>query len=143
MAPRPVLVLAADSDFFPVEATVRTVERARRVFGLLGCTDNLQLVRTPGLHEYHTVFGRAATAFFAKHFGIQRELDERDTAPFDTSELRCTASGQVLVDRRDTRRVFDLNLAELRKHETGIGNSETAPQEVEWLHRVVHKHRQP
>src|SRR5438105_8517016 len=64
MAPRPVLVLAADSDFFPVEATVRTVERARRVFGLLGCADNLQLVRTPGLHEYHTVFGIAATDFF-------------------------------------------------------------------------------
>ena len=44
MAPRPIAVLAADYDFFPLEGTLETVERAQRAYGLLGAEEQLRLV---------------------------------------------------------------------------------------------------
>ncbi len=61
MAPRPVLVLAVDYDFFNVEGTVATVERARRVYRLLGHEDHIGLARARSTHEYHPDLARAAT----------------------------------------------------------------------------------
>ncbi|HEV8637322.1 MAG TPA: acetylxylan esterase [Chloroflexota bacterium] len=137
MAPRPVLVLAADYDYFPVGATIRTVERARRVYELLGASADLELAHTPGLHEYHPALARAATAFFVRHLGAGRDaaLDDAEPRPLEPAELNCTRSGQVLLDRPDTRRVFDLNLEAFQERERRDDRA--------WLRQVVHRHRQP
>lgn len=111
MAPRPVLVLAVEYDFFPYEATLETVEAARRYFDIAGAPDALRLVSSPATHGYDDVLGRAAAEFLAEHLG-GKVTDDSVPSPLESSALQCTESGQVIRDRPETRRIFDLNLVE-------------------------------
>ncbi|HEV7215565.1 MAG TPA: acetylxylan esterase, partial [Chloroflexota bacterium] len=146
MAPRPVLALAVNYDFFNIEGTVRSVERARRIYRLLGAEANVDLVRVDSTHQYHPVLARAATAFFVQHL-LQRDpasLDDRDPAPFDPAVLRCTESGQVLLDRSQTRRVFDLNLSEYQARPAPSAGTVARPERArDWLQMVVQRDRRP
>lgn len=114
MAPRPVLVLAADYDFFPIEGTVASVQRAGRAYRILGSADRLRLHRTRGGHAYHPELARAATAFFVEHLGGDRDrpLDEAEPEPLDPAELACTRTGQLITDGEFTATTADLNRAE-------------------------------
>jgi cephalosporin-C deacetylase-like acetyl esterase len=149
MAPRPVLVLAVDYDFFNVEGTIATVERARRVYRLLGHEDQIGLARARSTHEYHPDLARAATEFFVRHLrgGDPTgpiEVDHAEPRPLPPEDLRCTRSGQVLLDRPDTRRVFDLNLDEHRalppRPADPTGRAAAAR---DWLGEAVRRHRRP
>jgi cephalosporin-C deacetylase-like acetyl esterase len=144
MAPRPVLVVAVDYDFFPIESTVAVVERAKRIYGLFGKEAHIDLARTLSTHAYHPDLARAATTFFARYLGDGRPVDDREPAPLESRELDCTRSGQLLLDRPQARRVFDLNLDEfqaLRSRRTDPATqAETAKQ---WLLGRVHRHRRP
>ncbi|HEY3082619.1 MAG TPA: hypothetical protein VGM69_22260 [Chloroflexota bacterium] len=141
MAPRPVLVLAVDYDFFNVEATIRTVQRARQAYRVLGADGALGLARARSTHEYHPDLARAATAFFVEHLGDpDRPIDDRDPRPLAADDLRCTRSGQVLLDRPDARCVFDLNLAEYRA--LGSGASDPAAAR-DWIEDLVGRERRP
>src|SRR5581483_9033849 len=84
-APRPVRVLAVAYDFFNLEGTVTTVERARRIYRVLGHEANLDLVHTPSGHCYHPVLARASTEFFVRHLrsGDPREVDHAEPRPFE------------------------------------------------------------
>jgi dienelactone hydrolase len=146
MAPRPTLVLAADYDWFSIEGTIATIERARRIYRLLGKEENLGLVRSRSTHQFHPVLARAATEFFAHHLlgADPREVDHTEPKPVDPRLLTCTRSGQVLIDRPHTRRVFDLNLAEYQ----ALPPKPTDPDrraEVarSWLAEAVHRDRRP
>lgn len=147
-APRPVRVLAVDYDFFNLEGTVATVERARRIYRVLGCDDNLDLVHTPSGHCYHPVLARAATEFFVRHLrGDDRDVDHAEPRPFEPRDLWCTRSGQVLLDRPEARRVFDLNLEEYRLQRSSGERSADALARAEaarsWLAERVQQHRRP
>ncbi len=146
MAPRPVLVLAAEYDFFALEGTVATVERARPVYRLLGKEENIELARARCTHQYHPALAQAATTFFARHL-LGRDaaaVDHTEPRPFSVEELRCTRSGQVLLDRPQIRRVFDLNLAEFHATATEPANTAArADVSRRWLLEVMHRHRDP
>ncbi len=148
-APRPVRVLAVDYDFFNLEGTVATVERARRVYRVLGHEENLDLVHTPAGHCYHPVLARASTEFFVRHLrgGDVGEVDDAEPRPFDPRDLWCTRSGQVLLDRPETRRVFDLNLEEYRSLRSSIERNTDRLLRAEtarsWLAAQVHQDRRP
>jgi len=146
MAPRPTLVLAVDYDFFNVEGTVATVERARRIYRLLGKEENLGLARARSTHEYHPDLARAATEFFVRHLrrGDPGEVDHAEPGLLHPRDLACTRSGQVLLDRPETRRVFDLNLDEYRARRAGPTESaRRAEAAAAWLRDAVSRHRRP
>jgi dienelactone hydrolase len=146
MAPRPTLVLAADYDWYSIEGTVATVERARRIYRLLGHEANLGLVRSRSTHQFHPVLARAATEFFAGRFlgADPREVDHTEPRPVDARLLTCTRSGQVLLDRPQTRRVFDLNLAEYRALPPRPADpNRRAEAARSWLDGVVRRDRRP
>ena len=65
LAPKPVQVLAVTWDFFPIEGTRRTVERARRVWGLSGRGNDLRLTEDDSIHAYTPKLARTAAEFFA------------------------------------------------------------------------------
>jgi cephalosporin-C deacetylase-like acetyl esterase len=144
-APRPTLVVSVDYDFFNVEGTVRTVDRARRAFDVLGQREMLRHVRTRSTHEYHPDLARAAAEFFVESLlgGDGREVDHAQPKPLDPRELWCTESGQVLLDRPEDRRVFDLNLAEYQAAVARRGDEPRSTQAREWLAERVHRWRQP
>lgn len=147
MAPKPALVLAADYDFFNLEGTVETVERARRIYRILGKEENLGLVRARGVHQYHDpAHTRPATEFFARHLlgKPPEEVVDVEPRPVDPRLLTCTKSGQLLLDRPGFRRVFDLNLDEYERVRAARPElAERAARAREWLAEVVHRDRKP
>ena len=120
MAPRPVAVLAAEYDFFPIEGTIASVERARRVFEVLGAPEALRLVRAPVAHRYAPELAAAAVAFFAEALdapgthrpraSAARPGPEREVA--DPVTLRCTRTGQVALDQPAAPFLHDLVVGE-------------------------------
>lgn len=138
MAPRPVLVLAAEYDYFCIEGTRASVERARRIYGILGKEDNLGLATGRHTHSYSPVLAKASTEFFCRHFLSKSpsEVDHAEPEPLFPDKLNCTESGQIMLDIPDTRRIFDRNLEEYQNNK-----SLDAQEAAEWLKNNVRRHR--
>ncbi|WP_154792111.1 alpha/beta hydrolase family protein [Occultella kanbiaonis] len=64
MAPRPVAVLAAEFDFFPIEGTLDSVALAQRAYDAFGAPDALRLARAHSTHRYAPELASAAVEFF-------------------------------------------------------------------------------
>ncbi|TNJ66266.1 hypothetical protein FE784_11365 [Paenibacillus hemerocallicola] len=112
MAPRPVLVLAVTSDFFPIEGTRRTVARTKRFWEMSGIGNMPGLAEDRSVHQYTPRLADAAAAFFAEQL-LGTEAKKPIAAaiiPFEQGELNCTQSGQVRGDYADARAVHDENI---------------------------------
>ncbi|MDF2662299.1 MAG: hypothetical protein K0Q94_5090, partial [Paenibacillus sp.] len=115
MAPRPVLVLAVTSDFFPIEGTRRTVARTKRFWEMSGIGNMPGLAEDRSVHQYTPRLADAAAAFFAEHL-LGTEAKKPIAAaiiPFEQGELNCTKSGQARGDYADARAVHDENIDRL------------------------------
>ncbi|WP_166355662.1 alpha/beta hydrolase family protein [Phytoactinopolyspora limicola] len=143
MAPRPVLVCSANYDFFPIEGTVSTVSRARRAFEIFDAMHQLEHVRVDERHGFTPGLAEAATEFFVRHLGNDPDapVDHRNTVALPEDELRCTTSGQVVLDRPHARRVFDLNLDRYPQVSARRGDPASVENDVdaqrEWLSERV------
>lgn len=113
MAPKPVMVLAVDSDFFPLEGTHRSLEKARGLWKLFGKEDALELFTDASKHAYTLPLANAAADFFS------RVLKGKPSAPVDGAEtlgaeaLFASDGGNVVKSLR-SRIVHDFVLDELR-----------------------------
>lgn len=109
-APQPVVILAAERDFFDIGGTRSTFAEAERIYGLFGAASKIELVVSPTSHGYPKQHREPAVQFFAKWL-LQKEgkVVEPDFAILKDSELQCTPTGQVLADLKG-KSVFDLNL---------------------------------
>ena len=68
VAPRPCLIASADCDLIFTIASIREFhERLKRVYDMVGASDHLALVETPGRHSYHKRSRRAVFSWFLKH----------------------------------------------------------------------------
>ena len=96
-------VLAADSDFFPIEGTIDTVERARTRWTALGAPDHLELFRYPTTHRLHPAMADAALDFFHRTLGLPALSRPADTVPvLPEADLRCHSGerrGAIIRDR--------------------------------------------
>ncbi|RKN70635.1 alpha/beta hydrolase family protein [Paenibacillus ginsengarvi] len=149
MAPRPVLVLAATSDFFPIEGTRRTVARTKRFWDMFGITDMPALAEDRSVHQYSARLADAAAVFFAKHLlGRQAELSlpEGVIAPHQPELLNCTSAGQVRAEYKQARAVYDENIDRLNDIENrlaAIPDEQRQREAVLWLRDRVSKPRAP
>lgn len=111
-APKPLLVLAVEYDFFPIEATRRTVERCRRFWQMLERPGGLALMEDAAAHRYTERLALAAAQFFRKELqGIEGPVFDRQQPlqALKSKQLWCTPSGQVLTTFADARTVADEN----------------------------------
>jgi hypothetical protein len=100
MCPKPVCVLAAQYDFFPIEGTRETVARCRRLWRLCGRESDLQLMEDRAVHSCTPKLIAASARFFARHL-LGRELAPasqpgRDIEP---SRLWCTKTSEPVCQR--------------------------------------------
>lgn len=137
MAPKPVMVLGVDGDFFPPEGTARTVERAGRIWKIAGAPDGLECCIDAGYHEYTPELARRSADFFSRRL-LGRAYSGGLLEPADPAECICTASGQVNAEFPDAVQIFRENreLAEKRavqraetwyKNVIGCGRKKVAP----------------
>lgn len=109
-APRTALIGAVRSDYFCVEGTLDTYEKARRVYALYGCEDELELGLVDGMHGFIDELRETVVNFFIRKFrpGQPAYKTNPEMKAENKHDLNCTASGQVLVEYADAREIHDL-----------------------------------
>ena len=146
MAPKPVLVLAVTSDFFPIEGTRRTVTRSRRIWELSDRGEALELIDDDSTHAYSPKLARAAARFFAHHLlGTTVDLTGFEPKTFPPEQLHATKSGQVRGELADAEFVFEATAARLREIEAaraGQNEAERKARAREWLREQVLRQRE-
>ena len=115
-APKPVRVGSATFDYFMLEANTATIERARRVFEVLGASERIEHWLAREQHGFSDKLREGAVRFFTREFlGEEAFSGPLDIEPLSPDQLLCTETGQVVTAFEDARTVFDLNLAALEE----------------------------
>lgn len=140
-APKPVAILAVNSDFFPVEGTEETLEEAKRIYGLYGKEQNIRLYMDDHYHCYTMELADRAAEFFSEVFLAEKKKPDTKNFPVLPHEiLRVTEKGQVLGELADALpvqaevRAEAVKMRELRRT---FPETERKQRAREWLTRQV------
>ena len=107
-APKPCLLLATTRDFFSIQGVRETYKEVKRVYGIMGQADNLELVEDDGPHGSTKKNREALYAFLQKHLQQAGEPRDREVEFLSPKELQLTETGQV-VTSLNSKTIFDLN----------------------------------
>ncbi len=107
MYPRPVFVAAAVLDFFPIEGARSTFREISAIYRRFGHADRIGMTEGYHKHEYSVENQAAAFAFLDRINGITSPATMAPTTVLDNEAVRCTTTGQVLLDHPDGRSVMD------------------------------------
>jgi pimeloyl-ACP methyl ester carboxylesterase len=128
MYPRPVMVAAAVLDFFPVEGTRKTFREIQTLYTRFGQADRIAMVESYNGHQYSPENQQAALDFL-DHFN---RMPVRSGLPpakeLGEEALRCTRTGQVLLEYKDGRPLTD----EIREYYEGRKSGTTATLATEY-----------
>ena len=94
-APKPLIILAQDKDFFDVRGTIQVYERLKHLYTLLGVPDNVALHIGSAGHSYNHESREAMHAFFNRACGCRASAKDPDMSPEPDEELQVTPTGQV------------------------------------------------
>ncbi|MFG1734498.1 alpha/beta hydrolase family protein [Paenibacillus sp. 843] len=146
-APKPLIVLAAEYDFFPIEGTRRTVDRCRRFWELLGHPNDLQLVTDASTHRYTDRLAAAAAEFFVRHLEVKAAPnDAMKIEALPPEQLWCSPSGQVYRDNADARTIRDFNADrydQLAAARSLLPTQQRQDQARQWLLEKICAFRKP
>lgn len=133
MAPKPMIILAQERDFFDVRGTVEAYERLKRLYSLLGAPENLQLQIGPDPHGYSRPNREAMYQFFNKVTGGGSVTAEPGLTLETEETLFCTPQGQVGLLK--SRSVFSItgDLAEAQSRKRGAPRGELLVKKVRSL----------
>lgn len=129
-APRPVLVCAAEQDFFPIAGTRRAIEFTTPLFERMDATNRLALVVDPGTHGWQTSLREASVEWMLYWLnGERRDVTEPDDLELLTDEeIQVTETGAVL-DLDGARSTYDINadrMARLREGRESLWGGDLA-----------------
>lgn len=108
MYPRPVMVVSAVQDFFPIEGARKTFREARDLYDKFGHADRIAMVEGYHKHEYSVANQEAALNFLDRfnRMPMQTGLTQPNELP--ERDLLCTPSGQVMVYKKDGKSLMDV-----------------------------------
>lgn len=109
-APKPILMLTATRDFFPVEGARDTLAEARPAYAILGAVDRLGYFEYDDAHGWSQPRREATSQWFDRWFFGRSELvrEPADIRPEDAATLHCTTTGDV-VTALQSRTVREVN----------------------------------
>lgn len=123
LAPKPVIILAKERDYFDARGTERAYQRLKHLYGLMDVEESVRLFIGPGYHGYSQENREAMYAWFNRHAENESTPQESDLAIEPDETLWCTPNGQVA--ELDSRTVHsftrDLAMALKEKRESGLG----------------------
>jgi len=107
--PRPTLICAATNDFFDIQGTWTTFREAKRIYGLMGFGERVDLFESNTGHGFPRS-QREATLRFMRRWLLGKDdaKTESDFPIARDADLQCTRTGQVLEDFKG-KSVFHLN----------------------------------
>ncbi len=106
LAPRPVIILAKEKDFFDVRGSEAAYRRLKHLYGLLRAETNVSLFTGPGEHGYSVENREAMYAWFNRAVGSPIPAAEPTLTIEQDATLQCATSGQVAA--MDSRTVMEL-----------------------------------
>lgn len=95
MAPKPVIVLAKEKDYFDVRGTEQAYARLRRLYRLLGAEEDIALFVGPGYHGYSQENREAMYRWFNRTTGVSKARSEPEITIEKDETLWCAPDGQV------------------------------------------------
>lgn len=104
MAPRPVVILAKERDYFDARGAEDAYRRLKRLYTLLGAADNIRLFIGPTTHGYSRENREAMYQWFNSITHISDRQTEPELVVEKDETLWCTPGGQVAP--ADSRTVF-------------------------------------
>jgi dienelactone hydrolase len=134
LAPRPVLILAKEKDFFDVRGAAEAFARLKRLYGLLGAEENIGLFVGPSYHGYTQENREAMYRWFNRAIGAGPPAAEPKVVIEKDETLWCTPGGEVAG--LGSRSVFSFTKArsqELGKSRRSLSGGELRQAVVEIL----------
>ena len=127
MYPRPVMVAAAVLDFFPIEGTRKTFREMQKLYTRFSHADRIAMVESYNGHQYSAENQEAALDFLDHFNHMPARTGLPPVKELDGETLRCTRTGQVLLDYIDGKPLMD----EIREYyeEHKSGNTRTLAKE--------------
>ncbi|MBX7123336.1 MAG: acetylxylan esterase [Opitutaceae bacterium] len=95
MAPRPVLLVGQEGDYFDARGFEEACRRLRRLYSLLGAEENFSFYLGEGGHGFAKPNREAMYRWFNHHSGMPKVEKEPDLVRENWEELRCLPHGQV------------------------------------------------
>ena len=114
MAPKPVIVLAKEKDYFDARGSEEVLSRLKNLYRLLGAEESIQLYIGPTTHGYSQENREAMYRFFNSVTEASDAGNEPDLAIEDDKTLWCTEKGQVGHDP-SAKTVFDFTAAKAER----------------------------
>ena len=131
MAPRPIIILGKEKDFFDVRGTEEAYQRLQGLYRLLGAEKNISLFIGPTYHGYSQENREAMYGWFNGVTRVSDTNQEPEIVIESDETLWCTPRGQV-AQLESTRTVFDFT----RQKSQQLAESRGRPEGAE-LRRVV------
>ncbi|QDS90123.1 Alpha/beta hydrolase family protein [Rosistilla ulvae] len=95
LAPKPVIILAKEQDFFDVRGAEQAYERLKRLYSKLGKEENIGLFVGPTRHGFTLENREAMYGWFNRATGSDGDPAEPEMTIEDDKTLWCTPDGQV------------------------------------------------
>jgi len=147
MAPRPINLLAAQYDYFPIEGTREIVDEAKRFYEMYDKGDSIHLFEDRSIHTYSRNMAVSAAAFFTEVFyGEKRTVDNSALEAFPEEFMYATKTGEVLTGVEDAKSVMDEvreYAAELREKRMALPEEKRRELAKQWLQEKVMQYRLP
>jgi cephalosporin-C deacetylase-like acetyl esterase/pimeloyl-ACP methyl ester carboxylesterase len=135
MAPKPVIILAKEKDYFDVRGNEEAYERLRHVYRLLGHEENIAHFAGPTYHGYSQENREAMYRWFNRATGISDAQTEPELTIEEDATLWCTTKGQVTT--LDSKPIFVFTREksqQLARQRGDVGGAEIARAIVDVLH---------
>jgi dienelactone hydrolase len=104
MAPKPVIILAKEKDYFDARGSEEAHRRLRALYKLFGAEENAELFIGPGYHGYSQENREAMYKVFNRVTGISDTYKEPELVIENDETLWCAPKGQVCT--LDSRPVY-------------------------------------
>ncbi|NLB80882.1 MAG: hypothetical protein GX800_04570, partial [Clostridiaceae bacterium] len=136
-APKPLLILAVDSDFFPIDGTCSLYKDLKRFWEMSGKGSDFELFVDQSTHKFTDTLAARAGYFFAKALnGEDRRVFPAEVREIEPHLLNCTKTGQVATEYPDAKFIYHENLERYRE-------KRSLTNKVEWLREKVDFERRP
>jgi len=108
MYPRPVMVASAVLDFFPIEGARKTFREGQRLYQRFGHGDRIAMTEGYHGHEYSAENQEATLDFLDRFNQMPRRHGLVAPKELPDTDLLCTDSGQVMLDKKDARSLMEV-----------------------------------
>ena len=113
MAPKPVIILPKEKDYFDVRGSQEALARLKKLYGLLGAPENVALAAGPTPHGFTQENRESMYRWFNRATGVSDAQTEPEITIEKDETLQCTPNGQV--GGMNSRTVFSFTEATAKR----------------------------